>query len=96
MKPLVYAVAVLVVSAIASQAQALDCSGGACGIPGRRLFVPIARAPVGIFKAGRAIAEHRRDKRQAGELPRQRIARGIVAVRPVRRVARGLAWVFTR
>lgn len=95
-EPFVFAI-VLVMAAMlvpASDAKALDCSGGSCGVRPARLFVPIARAPVGIFRAGKAIAAHRREKRQAGELPRQRLAKGIAAVRPVRRAARGVAWLL--
>lgn len=82
------------IGCVPDDALALDCSSGACGARPARLFVPLARAPVGIFRAGKAIAAHRREKRQAGELPRQRVARGLAAARPVRRVARGLRWVL--
>ena len=89
----------LAIGCVPQDALALDCSSGSCGVlPGRRLFVPIARAPVGIFRAGKAIAAHRREKRQAGELPRQKAAKALGKAfgkaRPIRRAGKALRWVL--
>ncbi len=87
-------VAALVIGCVPRDAYALDCRGGSCRAGA---FTPLARAPFVVVRGvGRGVAKvaaHRREKRQAGELPRQRAARGIASVKPLRRVGKALRFV---
>lgn len=83
-------VAVAFVGCVPQDAFALDCSGGSCRAGA---FTPIARAPIAIGKGIAKVARHRIEKRQDGELPRQKAAKAISSARPLRKVGKAVRWL---